>query len=180
MKRRRIKLWSLARLHTECPAATAVWMALDEMRTAKGSAMLTPTREDIAAATGIGRLRTISTALTTLDSAGWIERHTVTRPGRAGGVVKLMRIIVSRKGQNSTHTGARSVRVKNRPISKGQNSTHDFPYGKGAAEPQPRPLGGRAAAANHPPISEAARLEREHRERIERELAQPTVNGGTQ
>lgn len=87
--RKRRKVRTLAALVAICPSAAIVWIALCDFAAVRRSSVVTPTRQDIADASGINRVATISRALTALVSAGWIDRchvpilHTTSRSSRA-------------------------------------------------------------------------------------------------
>jgi len=132
-----------------------VWLALTDLADARGSAVVTPTRGQLAALTGIRRHKSISQVLTTLEKAGWIDRMHV--PVIVGGkrAATLLRIILRRRGRKTPQ---------------------DFPYGKGAvpaARPFPPVGDGAAAPAQIAPEHPSARRERERlaeiRARRERE-----------
>ena len=60
MKHRKVKhrpkQWSRAKLYQECRAAPVVWGVLEDMAYERGSPVITPTREQLTAATGIKTL----------------------------------------------------------------------------------------------------------------------------
>ena len=89
--------WTLRKVYAECRAAPVVWIALLDMATERGRAVVTPTRDVLVEATGITRLPTISAALTALESAGWIDRVHV--PVYEGGrqTATTLRIIIRRR-----------------------------------------------------------------------------------
>lgn len=127
--RRKPAPWPLSNVFRRCRAAVAVWFALLEMRHARGSPVVTPTRGRLAKATGIDRLKTISTALTALEHAGWIERCHV--PKFEGGMqtATTLRIVVNervfRRGRKTPHTGKSAVEGGKRPKGRGRKTPQD-------------------------------------------------------
>lgn len=87
-------LWTLQQVWSACPSAVPVWVELNEMAARRGSAVVTPTRQALADATGIA-VKTVSAALTTLDKAGWIERQQV-QMGGPNGWSSMLRIVLRR------------------------------------------------------------------------------------
>lgn len=153
--RRRRTPWTLARLVRRFRSAPAVWLALLDLADARGSKIVTPTRPELAEATGIARMKTISAALTALECAGWIERVHV--PVRDGGQVTalLLRIVLRRMGQQTPHTKRHAVRGEKRPKGKGRKTPHDFPTERGApTAPAPLGLSAGAGAAAPAPLPE--------------------------
>ena len=114
--RKRRRAWAVKKLHAECRAAPAVWLALCELAAERGSSLLTPTREQICKIAGISRPRTISTALRALADAGWIDVHRVRVSGKNGGFATLMKVVLFYEGQKMTPIGARSMGVRIRPL----------------------------------------------------------------
>ena len=163
--KRRDEPWPLAKLRDTCPSAPVVWVALCDLAAERGTPVLTPTRKLLASLTGIERLRTISTALTTLAKAGWMDRTLV--PSFRDGIRKtLLRVTLRRMGQKMTYT-VKSLGVKKRPIRRslrmGQKMTQDSYYVREARHKAPPPSSnesasaGRAGQTEHPSV----RIERE-------------------
>jgi hypothetical protein len=150
-KRRRRTPWSLARLVRECRSAPAVWIALSDLADAHGSVSVTPTRDELACATGLSRLRTISTGLTALERGGWIDRVHV--PVCVGGrqTATCLRIVLRRMGRKSTPTKPSAVWVENRPHAKGRKSTQDFFSEEEGAASRARAFEGGAASRSSAP-----------------------------
>ena len=100
--------WPLVRLHQAGPSAAVVWLALCELAVACGSPVATPTRPQLREMTGAA-VKTISTALTVLEKAGWIERVHV--PVTVGGKRRatLLRVILRRKTPSTTSVAARQT-----------------------------------------------------------------------
>ncbi|MEP0846207.1 MAG: helix-turn-helix domain-containing protein [Phycisphaerae bacterium] len=122
--KRRERPWTQGRLHRECWAAPAVWLALCDL--AGGSVVCTPTRATLCGRTGIRRERTISDGLTALERGGWI--HRVRVPVIAGGrrTATLLRIVLlRRKGRDAPYTSARAVKGATRPKGKGRVAPQD-------------------------------------------------------
>lgn len=93
----------LALLRKKCGGAPAVYLALVQMRDERGGGVITPTRAELCALTGITRLNTISAALTALHEAGWIRRKNVPDPtGKTRN--SLLRITVPSMQQESLLT----------------------------------------------------------------------------
>lgn len=111
--RRLARPCSLAQLWRENRAAPCVYLALDSLGDGQ---VVTPTRAVLSATTGIVRLKTISAALSALETAGWIERVHVP-VGSGSERATLLRIILRRKGlkvptkarRRSAPHGARST-----------------------------------------------------------------------
>lgn len=107
-KKKRPRQWTLAKVVQKCRVAPAVFMALQEM--ARSGSVATPTRSDLVLLTGVNRLRTISTALTVLHDAAWIERIHVPVTDNGQRTATLLRIILRRKGQISTQDSSEEER----------------------------------------------------------------------
>jgi hypothetical protein len=92
----RPRQWTLAELRKACGSAPTVWLALTDMATDRSSAIVTPTRQMIADATGIKKPLTISRALTALECGGWIDRAHI--PVINGGIrtATLLRLVLRR------------------------------------------------------------------------------------
>lgn len=158
--KRRPKCWSLAQACAHCPSAARVWIALLDLAAERGSSVLTPTREQLATATGIRKHDTISTALTTLERALWLDRVHVPRVGADGKRKTLLRLILRRTPRKTGHTVHRAVYAEKRGKGIPRKTGHDFPYGKGAYTATPLSLSGGASSTpndEHP----ATRIERE-------------------
>jgi len=69
--------WPLRRLMGTHRSAPLVWLALLQLSVQTGSLVVTPTRQELVELSGISRPQTISKALSTLVSAGWIHRKQV-------------------------------------------------------------------------------------------------------
>lgn len=95
--------WTLRRVSEACWAAPTVYLAL--LEAAAGASTCTPTRATLCDATGIRRLKTVSAALTVLESAGWIRRSHVPVTVGTKRAATLLRIRVLRKGQYAPSTG---------------------------------------------------------------------------
>lgn len=164
-----MKRWTLAKVYAESWAAPIVWVALLEMRHARGSPVVTPTRGRLAKATGIDRLKTISTALTALEHAGWIERCHV--PKFKGGMqtATVLRIEIieahSRRGRRTPHTAQPAVEGAPRPNSKGRVLPQDFPTGRGT----PRAEGGGIPKNQRTPTAREIQERADQRDREDRE-----------
>ena len=164
--KRRPKEWTLAKVRQTCPSAPAVWVALCDMAAERGSNLVTPTRESLAAATGIKKPGTISEALTALTKAQWIDRILVAS-SQNGLRTTLLRIVLRRSARKTVRTGQGSVDAEKRHDSRCRKTGADFPYGKGRDSSSPRPasltVAGRAPVAPAPPGEQhpAARIERE-------------------
>lgn len=119
-RKRRARAWSVARLAQTCSAAPVVWLVLLDLAATRHTSVVTPTRDKLARLTGIRRHKTISTALTTLELAGWIERVHV--PVTVGGrrAATLLRIVVRRRGRHAPHTARNAVKGATRPKGKGR------------------------------------------------------------
>lgn len=121
---------------------------------------MTPTRGQLAELTGLGKLETVSRALTTLEKAGWIDREhvPVTKAGRR--TATLLRIVVRgdailslrkarktgateavvslggtgtrfRKARKTGATGRNAVEHQKRAKGRAPKTGQDFPKGKG-------------------------------------------------
>ena len=101
-KRPRRRAKPLAELVTNCPSAAAVWIALSDLAADRGSSVVTPTRAQLRTLTGL-TLKTISRALTSLETAGWLDRVHVLREN-SGALVTLLRIVLRRKRTTPTAT----------------------------------------------------------------------------
>lgn len=128
------KSWSLAKLRGECGAAPAVWIALIDLAAERESNIVTPTREQIAEVIGINRVKTISTAFTVLEKAGWIERAHIPVVESGKRTATLLRLVLCRKGRKTPSTAHTAVRGEKRPKCKGRKTPQDFPYGKAGVE----------------------------------------------
>ncbi len=100
---KRARHWSLARVVSKRPSAAAVWLALCDMATARGSPVVTPTRAHLREMTGRNE-KTISAALTTLEEAGWIERFHVPVNNAGKRTATLLRIVLRHKGRSAPRT----------------------------------------------------------------------------
>ena len=125
--------FTLGQVYVIYRAAPVVWLALQDMAGRRRSSVITPTRAELAKATGIRRHRTISTALSVLEAAGWLSRIHIPVNADGHRTATLLRLMLCRKGQKLTHTGKNSVWVKNRPKGKGQKLTQDSPTEREAA-----------------------------------------------
>ncbi len=159
---RRRKPWTLAKVHQTCRSAPAVWVALGGLAAANGSRLVTPTREQLANATGIRRHKTISTALTALERAAWIDRTHV--PVTVGGLqtATLLRIVLlgevgtaPRKGRKTPQTARSAVQGAKRPKGRGRKSPQDSLREREA----PRAAVGEAAAGTPTYANEHERAE---------------------
>jgi hypothetical protein len=105
----------------------------------------------LAEITGITREKTISTALSALEQAGWIERVHV--PVTVGGkrTATLLRITLCRMGRNLPHTVTPTVRGGKRPKGRGQKTPQDSLSER--AQPPLAPGGG---VAPHVPTNGSA------------------------
>lgn len=189
-RRARRKIWPLAKLAATCSRAPVVWLALLDMRAERGSCVLTPTRETLAAATGIRRLPTLSRALTTLENAGWLER--VLIPVRTGGVrtATLMRVVLKRapRMERKVFSTARAA-VWNEKCSKGRERKvfSDFPSERGGLNAPALDGAGANRPVDVPPAPapqnehSSTRIERERMAKIraarERETRAPVHEG---
>jgi len=119
-RKRRARSWSLLKVAKACSAVPVVWLALLDLAAARNVGVVTPTRDELAHLTGIKRRKTISTALSVLESAGWIERVHV--PVTVGGrrAATLLRIMLRRKGRVAPSTARNHVRGARRPKGKGR------------------------------------------------------------
>ena len=133
--------------------------------------MVTPTRDQLAQATGVKKLATVSYALTALYKAAWLDREHVplTRGGRQ--VATMLRLVLrrctnarSRSARKTAPTAHVPVAPEKRLKAKGRKTGADFPKGKGArtAPPLPADAGASGAALDvadgeHPSV----RIERE-------------------
>lgn len=148
MKRRIAKKpasWTSAKVYKQTRAAIVVWHGLRDLTDAAESRLITPTRADIAEVTGIERLNTISTALSTLHRANWIlcEHEPVVEGGKQ--VATVMRITLIRGS---------SLSNKNRCIAKQQKLLQDSPTERGDqnSPPSPVPCEGSLAAQDKKPV----------------------------
>jgi hypothetical protein len=91
----------------------------------QGRSIVTPTRESIGKAAGIDREKTISAALTALESAGWIDRVHV--PVHIGGkqTATLLRITLHRRGRKTPLTEHNPVEGGKRPKGRGRKTPQD-------------------------------------------------------
>lgn len=113
MKSQHRKQLSLADVTKRRPSAVSVWVALNDLAAERGTHVVTPTRSDLAARTGLAE-QTISDALTTLHEAGWISRQVIYRKN-AEGVAGLLRIVVQpRKCSAATSTNKGKARRRTR------------------------------------------------------------------
>ena len=151
MKRRQVKRrrkqWSDARVIKKCSVAIRVQWALVVMTAERGSIVVTPTRTMLSTRTGIKRLNTISTALTVLVKAGWIEREHIP----VGKDHKTMlRIVVRRMPHVLLHTGGVAVCNSRRCTSVQQLVLHDS-LKRGVATKPPPPTASLGVEPGHPP-----------------------------
>ncbi len=151
MKRQRAPGWTLAKLFSCSPTALAVWCVLCDLSDKRRSPIVTPTRDELARAVGIDRLKTISTALTLLEAAGWIDRAHVPVTDAGKRTATLLRIVLRRKGRCTAPYGAQ--RRKGRCTA---------PRVRGAAPPQDSllqreavPVGPSRRSADGPPPAAA-------------------------
>ena len=111
---KRARHWSLARVVSKRPSAAAVWLALCDMATARGSPVVTPTRAQLHKMTGKNK-KTVSAALTTLEEAGWIERFHVPVSKAGKRSATLLRIVLRHKGGPAPRTAnQKTVRCRGR------------------------------------------------------------------
>lgn len=169
--KRRPKPWPIVKLYGECRAAPVVWLTLCDMAADRGSPVVTPTREQIAQATGIKKLATVSAGLTALHKAAWLDREHVpiTQAGRQ--VATMLRLVLrrvagahSRSARKTASTAQTSVAPEKRLIARGRKMGADFPKGKGARTAPPLPANAGVSGAapadaqnEHP----STRIERE-------------------
>lgn len=140
MTRRRKREWPLADLWRACHSAPAVWLALLEL--ADSRSIITPTRAKLSQVTGIKQHKTISTALTALEQAGWIDRlHVPVRTGGRQTATLLRILIVRRRGRFSPSTARKHVEGEKRPKGRGRKTPSDFPYRERRARSAFRPSG---------------------------------------
>jgi hypothetical protein len=104
---------SLPELARDCRSALILWVALLDMAKESGRAALTPTRSELSAQTSLS-IKTISSALTALDKAGWIERQhkLVKKPN--GEPATLLRIWLLRSRPSSPARRSTSSRSRRR------------------------------------------------------------------
>lgn len=131
-RRKQPKPWTLANLCAECWAAPTVFLALVALANRRGSVIVTPTRPDLSALTGITRLPTISAALSALHAANWIQRFLIPSMNQ-GKRTRLLRIVICRNEHNALLTDIPAVTNGTRSNSKTRHAFVDFPNGKGAA-----------------------------------------------
>jgi hypothetical protein len=124
---------SLARLVRTCRSAPAVWVALCDMADARGSTIVTPTRLDIAEATGIARVATISAALSALECCGWLERCHVPVDDAGCRRATLLRIVLRRTERKALCMKRSAVWSEKRSRGTERKTRHDFSYREGAA-----------------------------------------------
>jgi len=138
MKRRH--QWPLAKVVRACPSAASVWLAMLDLAGERGSALITPTRKQLAALSGIGKLATVSRALTTLERAGWIVREHI--PVKDGGVrsATLLRIVLRRSAPLRASTAHITVAPLKRPKGSAPLRVRDFSLRKRARVDAARPL----------------------------------------
>ena len=115
-RHRRARQWPISKVLAKSPTALAVWIALVDEAESRRSNIATPTREELARAAGIKRLKTISTALTLLDRAGWIARTLVPITEGAQRKATLLRIEIRRMGRCTASYGAGPVRGGPAPL----------------------------------------------------------------
>ena len=126
MKRARVRVWPIAKVYAERPCALAVWLALDDLRTERGTSVVTPTRAVLSARSGANE-KSVSAALTLLASAGWIDRvHIPVLTGDAR-TATLLRIVLRRKGR----------RVRKIAPQRGRSTPYQA---RGAVEGVQRPI----------------------------------------
>ena len=145
MKRR--TPWPLARLVKTCRSAPAVWIALSDLADVRRSSVVTPTRADLSRATGIDRAKTISTALSTLELARWIDRVHVPVIENGLQVATYLRVVIRRRGRKTPQDslleregagtrrrplppGRASAPATRAPEARSQDSEHDGPVVK--------------------------------------------------
>ncbi|HLX64690.1 MAG TPA: helix-turn-helix domain-containing protein [Planctomycetota bacterium] len=133
---RRPKPKPLAALVSECLTAPAVYLALESMAAERGSAVITPTREDLARLTGLS-LETVSKGLTALDKARWIHRAHVPKFSNGVRVATLLRIVLNRRAECFRATQRRAVERKNSAKGNAENFRQDFTKVKRAHERRP-------------------------------------------
>lgn len=126
MKRKRPHQWPLAKVCRECRSAPAVWLALEDMASERGSLLVTPTRKQIAVMSGVNKLATISRALTTLEQAEWIVReHVPVHDGRVQ-TATLLRITLRRSARKRVHTAQVSVAPEKGCKGSARKRVRDF------------------------------------------------------
>lgn len=88
-------MWALARMHSNCPYAAIVWLALCELAVEQGSSRVATSRNRLAEHTGIHRAPTLSRALSALEAGGWIHRiHSRKRRENGSGFATLLQVIL--------------------------------------------------------------------------------------
>ena len=140
----RRKPWSLAKLHRACHSAPVVWLALQELADARGSARVTPTRAELCKLTGIRKPDTVSKALTALRKAAWIEIDHVPVSKAGKRTATLLRVVLRRdttdrfrKHRKRGPTGPRAVCTEKRGNSRPRKTGQDSLLQREGASPPP-------------------------------------------
>lgn len=94
------KPWSILRLVSKCKSSPAVFLALMELASERGSAQIRLNRDDIHAKTGLYK-DTISAAMWALHEAGWIRLTTAFIPGRRWYRVTIPGLVSTGKTRSS-------------------------------------------------------------------------------
>lgn len=150
--------WTLARVLRAYRSAPAVWLALLDLSEERNSRLVTPTRDMLVKRTGIARLATISTALTVLGKAGWVDIEHIPRYDTHGRrTATLLRIQLRRSAQKTSATEQSAVRSVLRYSSSAQKTLRS-PY-RGGRVKNAASLA--STAADAPVESKATRIERE-------------------
>ncbi|TWT41091.1 hypothetical protein RAS1_37830 [Phycisphaerae bacterium RAS1] len=170
MKRRRRHVMTLAAVYKRRPCAVAVWFALADMAEERKSAVVTPTRDELSQRSG-ANFKSVSAALTLLESAGWIDRVHV--PVKVGGrqTATLLRIALRRRGRSTPRTGARAVEGVQRPKGKGRSTPQDSLTERGGTAAASRKEATAPAAAHAGKAPRAPRVEDE-----EPKPGEPTIS----
>ncbi len=175
--KRRPKPWTLARVRRECPSAPTVWVALMDMAEERGSSVLTPTRQMLSEATGIKKHATVSTALTALESACWIDRVHVPS-WKDGQRTTLLRLVLRRSARKTVRTVRSAVAPEKRPKGRGRKTGADSPTERGRRKTPPPPASAEASAGRPETTQPTEQTTQEHpaarteRERLEAIRAQ--------
>lgn len=108
---------SLAKLVKICRSAPAVWLALCELSEQRGSPVVTSTRKQLLALTGIKDEHTISRALGALKNMNWLEYERVPVLNAHGEhIASLLRLVLRgpKVGKNAL-TGRNAVHAQEAP-----------------------------------------------------------------
>ena len=172
--KRRPKEWTLAQVRRACPSAPVVWVGLCDMAEERGSILVTPTRESLAAVTGIKKPATISAGLTVLTKAQWINRTHVSS-SQKGQRTTLLRIVLRRSARKTASTGHTAVAPGKRPDSRGRKRGADSSFRRGRVrKTTPRPAeAGRSPDA--PGSPHTPHRERQSQKRLPGEEEHPSV-----